>query len=74
MHIHSSPIARPDETLYSVAARIWLANATRNDLDACQTLFGLSRNMRLSGFPVNWLTFVASRGPASAIGPAFFMT
>ena len=57
MQIHSLPIARPDETLYSVAARIRLANAARNDRDACRSLFGPSRNMRVSEFPVNLACF-----------------
>lgn len=53
MDIHCLPIARSDETLYSVVARIRLANAARNDIDACQSLFGHSRNTRVSDFPVN---------------------
>lgn len=57
MQIHSLPIARPDETLYSVAARIRLANAARNDRDACRSMFGPSRNMRVSEFPVNLAHF-----------------
>jgi hypothetical protein len=57
MQIHCLPIARPDETLYSVAARIRLANAARNDRDACRSLFGPSRNMRVAEFPVNLAYF-----------------
>lgn len=59
MNIHSLPIARPDETLYSVAARIRLANAAKNDLDACQSLFGPFRNTRVSDFPVSLAQFCA---------------
>jgi hypothetical protein len=57
MDIHCLPIARSDETLYSVVARIRLANAARNDIDACQSLFGHSRNTRVSDFPVNLKRF-----------------
>lgn len=57
MDIHTLPIARPDETLYSVAARIRLSNAAKNDLDACQSLFGTSRNTRVSDYPVNLVRF-----------------
>jgi hypothetical protein len=53
MQIHALPLSRPDETLYSVAARIRLANVARSDYDACRSLFGPSRNMRVSEFPVN---------------------
>lgn len=57
MQIHCLPIARPDETLYSVGARLRLANAARNDRDACRSLFGPSPNMRVSEFPVNLVHF-----------------
>lgn len=60
MEIHTSPIARPDETLYSVAARIRLANAAINDRDACRSLFGLWPNMRVSDFPVHLPHFCAA--------------
>lgn len=57
MDIYCLPIARSDETLYSLVARIRLTNAARNDIDACQSLFGPSRNTRVSDFPVNLKRF-----------------
>lgn len=57
MQIHCLPIARPDETLYSVAARIRLTNAARDDRDACRSLVGPSRTMRVAEFPANLAYF-----------------
>lgn len=57
MEVNFFPIERPDESLYSVVARIRLANAAKNDLDACRSLFGRWRNMHVSNFPVNLAHF-----------------
>ncbi len=60
MLITRLPIPYTDETLYSVAARTRRANAARDDRDACRSLFGPSRTMRVSEFPVNLLHFCAA--------------
>lgn len=57
MQINSLPVWRPDETLYSVVARTRLMNAAKDDRDACRSLFGYSRNTRVSDFPVNLVHF-----------------
>jgi len=63
MQICSIPLHRPDETLYSFAARLRRANAARDDRDACRSMFGHAPNMRVSEFPVNLSSFyLATKG------------
>lgn len=57
MRLHSLPILREDETLYSLAARARLANAAKDDRDACRSMFGYSKNTRVSDYPVNVIHF-----------------
>lgn len=53
MLITRLPLVCHDETLYSFAARTRLANAARDDHDACCALFGPSATMCIAAFPVN---------------------
>lgn len=57
MEINTFPVARADETLYSIAARIRLTNAAKNDREACRSLFGPWNNMKVFNFPVNVVHF-----------------
>ncbi len=51
------PSMRPDETLYSLAARIRLVNVARCDRDACRCMFGTTMNTHVDEFPVDIETF-----------------
>lgn len=51
------PIARPDETLYSLVGRIRLANTARCDRDACRSLLGPSMTTHVDEFPVDLTQF-----------------
>ena len=53
MLIYRLPIARPDETLYSLAGRIRLNNTARCDRDACRSLFGQFLTTHVDKFPVD---------------------
>lgn len=53
MLVYRLPIARTDETLYSVCARIRLANTARCDRDACRSLLGQSMTTHVEEFPVD---------------------
>ncbi|MBC3927329.1 TniQ family protein [Undibacterium sp. CY21W] len=57
MRLNALPILREDETLYSLVARIRLANAAKDDRDACRSMFGHSKNTRVSDYPVNLIHF-----------------
>lgn len=57
MLVYRGPIARPDETLYSLCARIRLANTARCDRDACRSLFGQSMTTHVDEFPVDLAHF-----------------
>lgn len=57
MPITRMPLSRHDETLYSFAARIRLANAARDDRAACRGMFGSHAHMRVAEFPVNLVHF-----------------
>lgn len=53
MRLTNLPIHLPDETLYSLAARIRLLNGIRNDRDACSVMFGSDDGMRVGDAPVD---------------------
>lgn len=51
------PTHLPDETLYSLAARIRLSNGFRADRDACATLFGDSYRLRVADVSADLANF-----------------
>ena len=60
MHLYHLPIARTDESLYSLVARTRRVNIFRCDHDACNAVLGSSRVSSIDGFPVSLDHFCAS--------------
>lgn len=53
MRLTNLPFSLPDETLYSLAARIRLFNGIRNDRDACLVMFGGDDGILVGDAPVD---------------------